>query len=466
MGRTPFRRLEVLVDAPVVDDLNPAPWRPELLVAGFLGHNLITCLRYADDGPPASAPREQVATAGEVVPGWAVLVPVEPAKGVWHVRSGGAKHLGITGIMGNRTQVAAEDKRTNAYRDVAPAAAAERRTRDALAAQVADALSADVFVTDRPYLHAVEWQLARGITILDAARALSLISLYLRSQGVYLINRAPDGSATLELNRGLFFWVGALELLPAAWRWFNGCGQYAKAQGDDALQLLAQSALMRVSRALQVRDRLHVALNQPQNNDIADDALSALDLILMLLMGAFDATARVVHHILGISGSSHNAGWQHSAWLKKVAKASPNLGQLLAVGSAEANAVTILTILRNSVHGEALQPLAARKGAKPQQTLVGVPTEKAKDLLAAVAELGGMESWGLEELIPGRFHADPGILLERLLPLLVNVMNAIMKRTPVDSLSGVHLEPASLLPPATEPFDERTRLSIRWQLGF
>lgn len=118
------------------------------------------------------------------------------------------------------------------------------------------------------------------------------------------------------MNRGLFYWVGTRELLPSAWRWFSACVQHSQAVGDDSLLLLGQSVLQRVQRALQVRDDVNVALNRPQNNDTADEALSSLDVFLLLLMGAVDATARVVHAVLGIAGGPHAAGWQRREWLR------------------------------------------------------------------------------------------------------------------------------------------------------
>jgi hypothetical protein len=97
--------------------------------------------------------------------------------------------------------------------------------------------------------------------------------------------------------------------------------------------------------------------------------------------------------------------------------------------------------------------------------MVGVSARDSQGLMDAVAALGGNAVWGLEEIIPGRFYADPGILIERLLPFLVQLLNAIMAATPVETLPGVNLLPAQLIPPAEAPFDERSRSSVCWQLG-
>jgi hypothetical protein len=65
------------------------------------------------------------------------------------------------------------------------------------------------------------------------------------------------------------------------------------------------------------------------------------------------------------------------------------------------------------------------------------------------------------------FTAWPGILLDRLLPLVIDLLNELMTATPVERLSGVSLQPRDLVPPRGrgEAFGECERQSIRWQLG-
>jgi len=396
-----------------------------------------------------------------------VLAGPDPSTGIGSVRTSDGGSITDAGIIGNRGDVAAADTSTAAYREMVPVEASRQRRADAIAAQVAEAVSADVFLTDRPYLHSVTWKLARGVTILHPQAALPLISLYLRSQGEFIVFRNTDGKATHRMNRGLFYWVATRELLPSAWRWFAACVQHGRAAHDDAVVSLAQSALMRVTRALQSRDSVHIALNRPQNNDIADDALSALDVVLLLLMGSADATARIAHHALSIPGSPRLAAWHRDGdWLREVFRAAPAFERIVGSETPGRHALTILSVLRNSVHGEAMQPLAVRQSSAPQRTAVSIPTADTSRFIAAITALGGKEAWGVEQLIPGRLHADPGLFLEAIFPRILDVLNALMGATPVECLSGVALTPEEVNPPATSPFDERTRLSLRWQLGF
>jgi hypothetical protein len=50
------------------------------------------------------------------------------------------------------------------------------------------------------------------------------------------------------------------------------------------------------------------------------------------------------------------------------------------------------------------------------------------------------ERGGLRELLPGRLHAEPGVLLERLLPAVIELLNELMTGTLVGTLSGVSLK--------------------------
>jgi hypothetical protein len=459
----------VLLDADVLAAMDLVTWSKEWLLAGLLTHNIVECVRYADDGPPDDVPRENNEFMGESIPGWAVLDPDEDDTGIRSVRTVVGDHISDDVIMGNGAEIAAEDTWTDVYGDREPAAASEQRRADALAAMVANAIGADVFITNRAYLHAMSWRVADGVTYLDVSGALALLGLYLRAQQVYVISQDPYRNDSFKMNRGLFFWVGTRELLPSAWRWFAACRQHSTGSGNGDLAYLGLSVLQRVQRVLQVRDDVHVGLNKPQNDDTADEVLSSLDVVLLLLMGAVDATATVVHAVLGFTSPQKYAGWQNQGWLAKVMKLVPALGGLFQAGADEAHTLTILRLLRNAIHGEALQPLGVGRGRQWDRTLVGLPSSQQADLLAAFQALGGNGAWGIEQLISGRIHADPGILLEQLLPRVLAMLNKIMDATPVEQLAHVSLQPSDSRPPKgehPEPFVELNRQSIRWQLGF
>lgn len=467
VGRQEYRKLVVLLDADVLPEADLAAWCKEELLAGLLTLDVVDCIRYADGGPPADVPHCANRFGDEVVPGWAVLSP-DDGSGHRCAITGNEHHISYHAVSGNAPDVAAKDTRTDAYSDRDPADAAAQRRDDVLAAMVAHAIGADLFITRRPYLYAMSWDAAKGGTFVDVDEALAAVGLYLRAQGQYVTSRSPTGGDSQTMNRGLFFWVGTRELLPSAWRWLTGCFQHSTGSGEDRVLFLGQSVLQRVERALQVRDEVHVALNKPQDNDTADRALSSLDVVLLLLMGAVDGTARVAHAVLGFTSRPDRAAWQRSGWIDCVTASAPALGALFQPGTNELHALTILRLLRNSIHGEAMQPLGVGQRHQRDRTLVGLPAAAEPGLRAAFTALGGLDDWGVEELIPGRLHFDPGVLLEQLLPRVLAMLNQIMDETPIDRLTHVTLQPSNSLPPTgrgSEPFTELNRQSVRWQLG-
>ena len=199
------------------------------------------------------------------------------------------------------------------------------------------------------------------------------------------------------------------ELLPEAWRWFSTTVQFSSARhDDDSLSVLAGSLLQRYERALQTRDAVHLALNQRQTNDTQDAALAGLDVILLLLMSAMDVSARVAHRILDLKTKHTDAGWQRRDFLNAVAKVAPELSAVVRPGSSNFYVLEILRLLRNTVHGGALQGLAFQPSHRVIHSLVGVPPDATQPVAAAMDALGGLDKWGAIEVREDTIHLDPG----------------------------------------------------------
>lgn len=437
------------------------------LLVGLLSHPFIRLLRYSDSGPPEDAPRVDHERRGEIVPGWLTVGPYDERHLAWPVAVPGPAGSSVTGasITGNGVEVAESDERTSAYSTLEPSEAAARRRSDAIAVQGASAAHADLFITRRPFLHEVTWDLAGGVLVSSPEDALPLVSLYLRAQDVFVTYRSADGTATDQFDKLLFYWVGARELLPAGWRWFGACVQ-AGAE-DDSMIFLAQSALRRVDRALRARDAVHWALNRPQNNETAAEVVANLDFAFLALVGALDVTARVAHRALGLSGREYSASWRQEGWLRDVRESAPELADLVRPGSAGRLTVDALALLRNSIHGAAMSPLAISTGSRTRTgTLVGLPADDTDRLLTAMDGLGGRESWGVQELLPHRAHAEPGDLIDRALVAGAELIDEIMRVTPVERLLPADASELRELPPeGDDVFSEWNRKSIRWQLG-
>jgi hypothetical protein len=465
--------MRVLADAELLGN-DAGTWTAESLLVGLLTHKDIQFWRYSDKGSPPGTRKVTSLSGQPVAAGWVVTkAGAPPGERTTHTVAWEVDGVGYQmGLTGEPVLAASTDSRTKAYETLDPDQASARRIADAIAACAAKQVKADLYITNREYLHRLTRSIGEGVTFCTAAEALALVGLYLRSEGDFVVWKDPGGDTPYRFDKGLYYWVGARELLPAGWRWFAACVMHEQGQGPalgtDELTYLGGAVFQRITRALQARDDLLRAMNCRQDNNVAEDALTALDVCLVFLMGALDATARVAHRVLGLpSDKIYQAGWQRPSWLNQVAARAPTLAQVVAPKRPGADALTILRLLRNTVHDAGLPALAIGFPGRREETLAGLPSSDRDQILKAADRQGGRQAWGLRELLPGRLHAEPGVILERLLPAVIELLNDLMTATPVEALAGVSLKPEHLVPPSDDRngFGERERQSIRWELG-
>jgi len=477
--RKSYRKLSVLIDAHLLAIADTDTERPNknLLLSNLLNSDLIQYYRYADNGPPPHI-KPAVLEGHDwlkerIYDGWAVAFPFEENGTFWPVTyAKSATSFTDTAVTGNTVQFAEKDESSRVYQDLDNNGRAEKRKKDMLAHEVANqAVQSDVFITDRKYLlEERRFKEDRGLTVCSAEEAVTLLSLYLRAQGEYVI-AMPSPRIRHTFNRGLFYWVGTREVLPESWRWFSACVHHASGSGGDKLQRLGGSVLSRIQRAIEARDRVHIALNRITSNDINDDALGNLDHVLMLLMGAIDASARVAHYALGLTTQEKYAGWQNDGWKKQVNDIAPRLSALFNSESCHSSTLQILRLLRNSVHGEALQGITLLAEGR-QDTVMRLPKSDEAVILLAMDATGGRDKWGYRPFAPGHDNIQPALLVDMLIEQAIALLNDVMKETPVERLSNIEAANLTNKPPKPDGdkqrgdvFSEWNRLVIRWQLG-
>ena len=298
----------------------------------------------------------------------------------------------------------------------------------------------------------------------DTQQALPLISLYLRAQDQFIGWRDSTGHGTTTLTRGTFYSRAAVELVPHGWTVLKAVAEHAQSGGDRRPLDLVQAVFGRLQQTLVARDSMYWALNRAQDNDTADEALSAFDLAMLTLMGAVDASARIAHWLLRLDGSDQSAAWLNRAWRTRARGASTALDAVFS-GSSHLHALTILTELRNTIHASPLNPLAVANSRRQVTTVIELPPDAVTKLLSALTNLGGAARWGVDTHIRGRHHADPAQLLDALISTITTMLEAVMGTMPVAELAGVN--------PANQPLPH-ARLSmlmdvpsesLLWQLG-
>ena len=270
----------------------------------------------------------------------------------------------------------------------------------------------------------------------------------------------------LTFGEHALLWSAARAQLPSGWRWGSALVANGTTTGRDSPKYLFGSLHERIVRLLRCRDRVHTALLVPQDNQTAGEATEALDYFMVNLVGSFDAAARAAHLAAGLDpGTRRSAAWQRSAWRSQIHAVSPDLADLFAPGTDHSRVLEICRILRNTVHAEAMHPLAVRDGRRPLRTLVSLPEDDAEDLAALFDDLGGQDQWGLERLIPPRAHVDAARLIERLLPQALQILDDALRLTPVERLDGVHTSDLMTAPPDNLNFSLGTRTRASLLLG-
>jgi hypothetical protein len=469
--RPALRRLIVMVDAELAPPIGSS-LSPEFVLSSLLTHPYVKLYRYSDDDafPVPLHPAGNGRSTVMLEQGWATIYGKD-GDGRPQALIADDEVQTFAWMPGNTGDYARRHTNARAYSELSPTDAAIQREKDGLALQVAAAAEADIYVTKRPYLFELPDSLALGVTICHPESALALLALYLRAQGEFTIWRRSDG-ATFYMGGELHYWVGVRELLPSSWRWYAACIEESYATGDAKLKDLAETLLIRMQRGLQARDDLHLAFNRLQNPENSREVLAILDTVLVLLMSAVDITARVAHNVLSLSSNIYLAGWQKSSWRNEVSNADANLASFYVANSPNLHALTILRLLRNTVHGQAIRNIPTRLSGGSIQTDIQLPADAENDMLASMDALGGRADWGASTSPSGVILINPSTFIERLWPEILRLLNETMVATPVERLSNVNLAPADCVPPPDSTdgtpgtFDEANRNSIRWQLGF
>jgi hypothetical protein len=461
-ARPGFRKLVVLADADVLVVPGNDALSPAAVLTGLLTHPYIDVYRYRDEGPPADAPRELYGPpeAGlSPARGWAELLPADH-DGVRGVLYMAGSLVRDSAVFGAGIEHARGDTVSASYRERDPVAAADQRVRDVLAAEVAQAVGADLFITDRPHLFELPVPVVPGGAVCQVAEALAMVWLYLRSQHEFIISRAADGTVQRVMNEWLYYQVGAVGLLPELWRWSSACAQVEPGPDSEALNDLHAAVVQRIQRALRTRDSFHRACSLPQNRDAVRTMLVELDALLVTLMGAVDASARFVHILLGLPGGQrHHAGWQRDNWRATVASKDRLLAGLFEPGTQLGCALTILSRLRNTIHGEMIRATMVQRGWA-RDAPIRLPSEQEKEILDCMDAAGGQSTWGAKAAADKSAVVEPAPFVEQIFLTVVALLNAVMEHTPGISIANQPQDQAG-----HRWYSQRNRMSIRWQLG-
>jgi hypothetical protein len=346
---------------------------------------------------------------------------------------------------------------------VVPGGDEKELTRKIIFTDYAELQGADALVTSSPELKRMAGDGPYGgANIMDPREAVALVGLFLRLRHDFAYFHS--GASTASYEKQSFYSLLARDLLPSSRRWLEVCPQTDPLQSSP--YKLANSVLVRVERALYARDHIHEHLQGPQGLQANDDALFYLDAFLYLLAGAFDAIGRVVHAACGMQDSARRANWRDKKgkenWTAELATRAPRIANVMLPSKPHRDALELIFVLRNWVHGEGLSSVPVVEdpdGLDVVEHQLLLPPEDSQPLLAAMARLGGLETWGVRQAGTSVYLMSIPAFVETILPRALAAMGEVMDLTPVETLGG---RPGSRLAAENDPREnmaiERLRL--------
>ena len=344
-----------------------------------------------------------------------------------------------------------------------------------------EVLEADLIVTSR------EWLLAdRGSKRLESVfspeEALALMGLYLRWHELpVIIGGAAVRWSPVSMGRS-----AAFTAMPAFERWNQAARACHDATSDLTLENLNQACLTRIARAFKFRDRVY-GLSATMAEDETEEMLCELDSLLFSLVGAFDAAARAVDHILGLHTTGSLCGWQYmdprrNGWQSRLERPAPKLHDYTRPGAEMQRLFEVLRWMRNIVHYNALGLVHDGRSY-----LVTVPRDTQEKLRELLRE--GLAGWDRESL-GIRVSPPGGVTASKWLPG-TGRRSITVRRTgapvPADPLEGelaidvrafmgkvfpacltalneiMLLAPLGQVPGYTQVLDDPPRMNLSWR---
>lgn len=199
---------------------------------------------------------------------------------------------------------------------------------------------------------------------------------------------------TLKFNKARFFEASALLFLPHQLEVLDRSRIFAADRNEPAAAGLAAAAFRRISRSIERRDQVWRLINQPQDIDAVEDMLAIYEALLASLMGALDATARLVHVIYRLPGQVHLVGWQRSQWSRRLEHGAPHLWEAFYGLPSHPSVLEALRLLRNTIHAEGLESVAVQKSNSVVATWIVIPRSNGQEIADAASQTAPLADWG------------------------------------------------------------------------
>jgi hypothetical protein len=304
--------------------------------------------------------------------------------------------------------------------------------RDFLIARANHHLDYDILISLSPYLLSNrDKPFLRCVNPRTPLEAVKIVGLLLRTRGNYSFEAAPNYFRVFD--RRSIYKVLLQHKLPSMWRYVKACAHAESVRGDG-IAYLAESILIRCARSLEARDEIGVRFYLLQNNDTRDAIMYHFDYLTLMLMGTFDAQARVARRVYGINRPDEiNTGFHRKEFHKALKRSADITLYNLVADRSFSDLMVLLLGIRNSIHGAVWPTIACEKFPEPEESFIKVPPAYRNKIWEAAERCGSAGKWGLIQY-PDFLLLEPYTYVVNLVDECFRQIDLIAVRTDVTRL--------------------------------
>lgn len=285
----------------------------------------------------------------------------------------------------------------------------------------AGAALADLSASDHPRVYQDGW--LRDQAVMSTPEMLAVVGLWMRhhQEGCHI---APDG-LVMSTSRWFSYMIAVRGRLPSAWRFVSKSYEEQRA-GTARVGDLAFAVLTRLTYALRARDELHLVDWVPEVDSPIREGLYQLDIVLLMISGAFDAVARAALLARNSGANTRGVTWRDPDLLKLFANAD-DLERTIGCRSRGRAVLAMLSCLRNLIHAETFE--FVHDTSLPASSAAGVPRDISHELRKHISQVtSDSEAWGVVDR-GDSFLLRPPVFVEMLLDEALNLLEQLMRIT-------------------------------------
>ena len=261
-----------------------------------------------------------------------------------------------------------------------------------------DGAENDLLLTDdEPLLALRNHERFSALNICELTTGIKTAGVLLRSRRDFTVSAATQFREVEDPI--LFYRALAINWLPMVFRFNMGM-----AAAHRVHMGVVHAVIDRATQALVACDALGAEFFQTQDNHVRRRSMYHFDYLMLLCAGCCDAVALLGNRLAGLGLNPNGCSlWRRDFRDAARRRGIANLDDVRTIGI-----LRILTILRNSIHGEPLLPMGLEQPGRPARSAVYTPdASQSAELRRLAMELGVAGDIGLIPPPPPMAMVEP-----------------------------------------------------------